>query len=73
MFSGSRVTGVQVEGQEVSASEVVLCAGALGSPHLLLKNGIGAPDALEGVGVQCIHALPGVGANLQDHLQLRLG
>ncbi|CAJ1343053.1 unnamed protein product [Effrenium voratum] len=71
MFSGSRVTGVQVEGQEVSASEVVLCAGALGSPHLLLKNGIGAPDALEGVGVQCIHALPGVGANLQDHLQLR--
>jgi len=70
-FNGSRVTGVVLDGQEVSSGEVVLSAGALGSPHLLLKNGIGSPDALERAGVACMHALPGVGENLQDHLQLR--
>lgn len=53
--------------------QVILSAGALGSPHLLLKNGIGAQKSLQDAGVQCIHDLPGVGENLQDHLQLRPG
>lgn len=74
MLRGSRVEGIVSDGQEVQLSpggEVLLCAGALGSPHILLKNGIGSPQALEHANVKCVHALPGVGENLQDHLQLR--
>ena len=47
--------------------EVILCAGAIGSPHLLLLSGIGAPDELRAAGVEPRHELPGVGRNLQDH------
>jgi choline dehydrogenase-like flavoprotein len=47
--------------------EVVLSAGAIGSPQLLQVSGIGAPDELRAVGVEVRHALPGVGGNLQDH------
>ena len=72
VLQGQRVTGLLVNGQEVSAGEVVLSAGALGSPHLLLKNGIGSSSELQQAGVKCVHELPGVGKNLQDHLQLRL-
>jgi choline dehydrogenase-like flavoprotein len=50
--------------------EVVLAAGAIGSPRLLLLSGIGPPDHLNAVGVKTIHDLPGVGENLQDHLDL---
>ena len=48
--------------------EVVLAAGAIGSPHLLQLSGIGAPEDLRAAGVAVRHALPGVGRNLQDHL-----
>lgn len=72
LLSGRRVTGVQLlGGREVSAQEVILSAGSLGSPQLLLKSGIGAAQRLEEVGLRCQHDLPGVGENLQDHLQLR--
>lgn len=74
LISKQRVEGVTVGNEKVSVSssgEVVLCAGALGSPHILLRNGIGSPEALEQAGVECRHALPGVGENMQDHLQLR--
>jgi choline dehydrogenase len=47
--------------------EVLLAAGAIGSPHLLLLSGIGAPDELRAAGVTPRHELPGVGRNLQDH------
>jgi choline dehydrogenase-like flavoprotein len=47
--------------------EVILSAGAIGSPHLLLLSGIGAPDELRAAGVTPRHELPGVGRNLQDH------
>ena len=50
--------------------EVVLAAGAIGSPKLLLQSGIGPADHLRAVGVPVLHDLPGVGANLQDHLDL---
>ena len=50
---------------------MILSAGSLGSPQLLLKSGIGAAQRLEEVGLRCQHDLPGVGENLQDHLQLR--
>jgi choline dehydrogenase len=51
--------------------EVILCAGAIGSPHLLQLSGIGPGVLLQSHGVPLVHDLPGVGANLQDHLQLR--
>jgi choline dehydrogenase-like flavoprotein len=50
--------------------EVLLAAGAIGSPRLLLLSGIGPADHLRAVGVPVVHDLPGVGANLQDHLDL---
>jgi choline dehydrogenase-like flavoprotein len=47
--------------------EVILAAGALGSPQLLMLSGIGPADHLREVGVPVVHDLPGVGRNLQDH------
>eukprot|EP01037_Dinobryon_pediforme_P017055 gene17054-17244_t len=52
--------------------EVLLCAGAVQSPHILNLSGIGDPDLLKAAGVPVTHALPGVGANLQDHLDVSL-
>jgi choline dehydrogenase-like flavoprotein len=50
--------------------EVIVAAGAIGSPKLLLQSGIGPAAHLREVGVSVVHDLPGVGANLQDHLDL---
>ena len=52
--------------------EIVLCAGAVGSPGILQRSGIGPRPLLERLGIAVRHELPGVGGNLQDHLQLRL-
>lgn len=76
----ARVTGVEYrlggEHGELRrvrcAREVVLAAGAIGSPHLLQRSGIGDPPRLRAAGIAPRIALPGVGANLQDHLQLRM-
>ena len=54
-----------------STAEVVMTAGAVGTPHILELSGIGRPDALQAAGVAPRVVLPGVGENLQDHLQLR--
>jgi choline dehydrogenase len=51
--------------------EVLLCAGSIGSPHILQLSGIGPADLLQQHGLPVVHDLPGVGANLQDHLQIR--
>jgi choline dehydrogenase-like flavoprotein len=72
-LEGSRATGVRYRDRfrrerVVRADrEVILAAGAIGSPQLLQLSGIGAPEDLGAVGVAVRHALPGVGANLQDH------
>jgi choline dehydrogenase-like flavoprotein len=68
-LSGARATGVKLaDGSLVRAArEVVLAAGAIGSPQLLLLSGIGPADHLADVGVPVVHDLRGVGANLQDH------
>ena len=71
MFKGTRAIGVEVEAaegvQDVHANEVVLCGGAIGSPHLLMLSGVGPADQLQKVGVPVLHNLPGVGQNLRDH------
>ncbi|RUL77636.1 GMC family oxidoreductase [Dyella choica] len=51
--------------------EVILSAGAIGSPHILQRSGVGPAALLRQFGIDVIHDAPGVGANLQDHLQLR--
>jgi len=66
---------VRVNGADQVATargEVILSAGAIGSPHLLELSGIGQGERLRGLGIEIIHRLAGVGENLQDHLQLRL-
>lgn len=69
---GLRVVGVEFEQdgevQRLRADEVVLSAGALDSPRLLLRSGIGPADELRAVGIEPVHDLPGVGRNLHDHL-----
>ncbi|WEK52186.1 MAG: GMC family oxidoreductase [Candidatus Kaistia colombiensis] len=75
-LDGRRVTGVVFSrGGDLfkahARQEVVLSAGAIGSPQILELSGIGQPELLDRIGVPLVHALPGVGENLQDHLQLR--
>ena len=71
-----RCTGAEVlrGGQTVQVQanrEVVLSAGAIGSPQILQLSGIGPAGLLNQIGVPVQHHLPGVGENLQDHLQIR--
>ncbi|MEM9551249.1 MAG: GMC family oxidoreductase N-terminal domain-containing protein [Pseudomonadota bacterium] len=54
-----------------AAAEVILAAGAIGSPQILQLSGIGPGALLRDHGIDVIHHSPDVGANLQDHLQLR--
>ena len=51
--------------------EVVLCAGSIGSPQILMLSGVGDLEKLKSVGIDGVKHLPGVGKNLQDHLQAR--
>ncbi|WP_426936671.1 GMC family oxidoreductase [Brevibacterium sp. LE-L] len=71
LVEGTTVTGLEVDFRgrvgTLSADEVILAAGALASPELLLRSGIGPAGELAEVGVESIHDLPGVGKNLQDH------
>ena len=76
LFDGRRATGLRylqhgVSHEARAAREVILAAGAIGSPQLLELSGVGDPDRLKAIGASVVHALPGVGENLQDHLQLR--
>jgi choline dehydrogenase len=70
-----RAVGVEIVldgGPEIvrANAEVILCAGAIGSPKLLMQSGIGPADHLKSVGIAPEHDLPGVGQNLQDHLDI---
>jgi choline dehydrogenase len=72
IIEGQRAVGVEtVSGQNRvrynAGREVIVTAGAIGSPKLLLLSGIGDPKQLQAVGVEVKVALPGVGQNLQDH------
>jgi choline dehydrogenase-like flavoprotein len=76
VFQGKRATGLAFRrGDErfeaAAAGEVILAAGAIGSPKILQLSGVGDPDLLRGLGIPFAHVLRGVGRNLQDHLQIR--
>lgn len=69
---GTRAVGVTLvakgERRRLHASsEVIVSAGAINSPQLLMLSGIGPEESLKRVGIEVRHVLPGVGANLQDH------
>ena len=71
-----RCIGVEVERngntqRAMVSKEVVLCAGAIGTPHLLQLSGVGPKELLKEHAIEVVHELPGVGENLQDHLQIR--
>jgi len=71
-----RAIGVEYQADDGSRQvvtarrEVVLSAGAVGSPHLLMLSGIGPREQLESLDVQCLLDVPEVGQHLKDHLQL---
>lgn len=70
-FQGTRATGLLVDsGDEtftVEADQIILSAGAVGSPHLLMLSGVGPSHQLERFGIPVILDAPGVGQNLKDH------
>jgi choline dehydrogenase-like flavoprotein len=73
-FEGQRATGVEVTDAQgarrrISAqAEVILSAGAIGSPEILLRSGIGPAADLQAVGIDVTADVPGVGRNLHDHV-----
>ncbi|HUS55711.1 MAG TPA: choline dehydrogenase [Thermohalobaculum sp.] len=76
VFAGHRATGVEIERAGLSETvwarrEIVLSAGAIGSPQILQLSGVGPGALLAMHGIAPVCDLPGVGGNLQDHLQAR--
>jgi choline dehydrogenase len=72
-FQGTRCVGVRISAdgamQDIKADrEVILAAGAIGSPKLLMLSGVGEAEALCRLGIEIVENLPGVGENLQDHV-----
>ena len=69
--AGVTARGVEVESQGerfvVDGGEIVLCAGAVASPQLLMLSGIGPEAALQRLGIPVLRHLPGVGQNMRDH------
>jgi choline dehydrogenase len=77
LFEGKEAIGIEYLHNGVrkvvkARIEVVLAAGAIGSPQILQNSGVGPESVLAKAGVAVRHSLPGVGRNLQDHLQVRL-
>ena len=77
VLDGRRATGVRWSQNGEARmgrcrGEVILAAGSIGSPHIMLLSGIGPGHELQGHGIPVALDKPGVGANLHDHLQLRL-
>src|SRR5260370_2209344 len=75
LIEKGRAVGVEYldqggRGVSFAGSEVILSAGAIASPQLLMLSGVGAADELRAVGVEPVHDLPGVGKDLQDHITI---
>jgi choline dehydrogenase len=74
-FKGTRCVGVKIETDGVinditANKEVILAAGSIHSPKLLMLSGVGEANALRRLGIDVVENLPGVGENLQDHILL---
>ena len=79
LFDGTRCTGVEYAKnakadrlQVFAQREVIVCAGAVQSPQILMHSGIGPADELAGLDIPVVHDSPEVGQNLQDHLDVLL-
>lgn len=74
VLEGRRAAAVALrDGREIRlrpGGTVILSAGAVGSPHLLMRSGIGPADELRRHGIPVLHELPQVGQNLADHLDI---
>jgi choline dehydrogenase-like flavoprotein len=71
-FAKGRATGVKyqrdgADDEAVLADEIVLCAGGINSPHLLMLSGVGPADELRRLGIDVVHDSPNVGQHLMDH------
>lgn len=76
ILEGRRATGVRfthmgAPAKAGAAREVILSAGAIGTPHLMQLSGLGPGALLQEHGIDVVHDLPDLGENLQDHLQIR--
>jgi choline dehydrogenase len=77
IFDGKRAVGIEFSRngnteRAEAAREVILSAGAVGSPHLLQLSGVGDAEHLGRIGVPVVHELKGVGRNMQDHYVVRV-
>ncbi len=77
VFEGARAVGVEVDDADgrrtIAADEVVLCAGGIGTPHLLLVSGVGPAGRLRRLGIPVVRDAPGVGRAFSDHPDLSVG
>ncbi|GEL16521.1 mycofactocin dehydrogenase MftG [Pseudonocardia asaccharolytica] len=73
LLDDDRAVGVETQRRVVEAGEVVLAAGAVNTPHLLLLSGIGPADDLRAAGIEVRHDRPGVGRNWSDHPAVFVG
>ena len=71
LFEGKKAVGVEVESGgevfQVETDQIVLSAGSMASPQILMMSGVGPADHLREMGIPVVHELPGVGQNLRDH------
>jgi choline dehydrogenase len=77
LFNGRRATGVQylhngIIEQAYAGAEIIIAAGALRSPQLLMLSGVGPARELADLGIEILHDAPEVGKNLQDHIHARV-
>ncbi len=72
LFSGKQAVGVEVESNgetnTIEGGEIIVSAGAVASPQLLMVSGVGPGEQLRSLGVPVVQELPGVGQNLRDHI-----
>lgn len=73
-LDGRRVTGVELmDGRRLQATrEVLLTAGALATPAIMMRSGLGPAEHLKDMGIEVVHDIPGVGENFQDHVAVPL-
>ena len=76
LFQGKRAVGIQVaSGDEefiVEGEDIILSAGAIASPQLLMLSGVGPANSLQNLGIATVHELPGVGRNMKNHPSVSL-